>query len=53
MHTTFENILQMAITFDVLDRFQENKVLQTTQIMNHIPRSSKNGSFVIMETVTF
>ena len=33
--------LKMAITFDVLDRFQENKVLQTAQIMNNIPRSSK------------
>ena len=43
----------MAITFDVLDRFQENKVLQTAQIMNNIPRSSKNDSFVTMETVTF
>ena len=27
--------------FDVLDRCQENKVLQTAQIMNNIPRSSK------------
>ena len=27
----------MAVTFDVLDRFQENKVLQTAQIMNNIP----------------
>ena len=26
----------MAVTFDVLDRFQENKVLQTAQIMNNI-----------------
>ena len=43
----------MAITFDVLDRFQENKVLQTAQIMNNIPRSNKDGSFVTMETVTF
>ena len=31
----------MAITFDVLDRFQENKVLQTEQIMNNIARLSK------------
>ena len=44
----------MAITFDVLDRFQQNKVLQTAKIMNNIPRSSKkNGGFVTMETVTF
>ena len=44
----------MAITFDVLDRFRENKVLQTAQIMNNIPKASKkNGSFVTMETVTF
>ena len=28
----------MAITFDVLGRFQENKVLQTAQIMNNISR---------------
>ena len=26
-------------------------VLQTAQIMNNIPKSSKNGSFVTMETV--
>ena len=43
----------MAITSDVQDRFLENKVLQTAQIMNNIPRSSKNGSSVTMETVTF
>ena len=43
----------MAITFDVLDRFQENKVLQTAQIMDNIPRSTKNGSFVTKETVSF
>ena len=30
-----------GITFDVLDRCQENKALQTAQIMNNIPRSSK------------
>ena len=28
-------------TFEVLDRLQENKILQTTQIMNNIPRTSK------------
>ena len=43
----------MDITFDVLDRFQENKVLQTVQVMNNIPRSSKMVAFVTMETVTF
>ena len=43
----------MSVTFDVENQFQENKVLQTAQIMNDIPRSSKNGCFVAMETVTF
>ena len=43
----------MTITFDIQDRFQQNKVLQTAQIMNNIPRLSKNGSFVTTETVTF
>ena len=43
----------MAITFDVLHRFQENKVLHTAQIMNNIPSSSKNNSVVTMESVTF
>ena len=43
----------MAITSDVLDRFQENKVLQTAQMMNNILRSVKDGSFVTMETMTF
>ena len=45
--------IQMAITFNVLDQFQENKVSETAQIMYNIPGSSKNGSFVIMETETF
>ena len=31
----------MAITFDVADRFQENKVLRTAQIMSNISSSSK------------
>ena len=31
----------MAITFDVPDRFQENKVFKTAQIINNIPGSSK------------
>ena len=43
----------MIITFDVLDRFKENKVLQTAQIMSNIPKSSTNASFVTMKTVTF
>ena len=30
----------MAITFDLLDRFQENKVLQTAQTMNNILKSN-------------
>ena len=47
----FSIIHLMAITFDVLDRSQENKVLQTAQII--IFRSQvKDGSFVTMETVT-
>ena len=43
----------MTITFDLLDRFKENKVLQTAQIMSNIPKSSKNASFVTMKTITF
>ena len=43
----------MVITFDVLDQFQENKVLQIAQIMNNIQKSSKNGSFVTMATMIF
>ena len=43
----------MAITFDLLDRFQENKVFQRAQTMNNILKSNTNGSFVRMETVTF
>ena len=44
----------MAITSDLLDRFQENKVFQTAQTMNNIIKSNKkNGRFVPMETVTF
>ena len=31
----------MAITFDVLDQFQENKVFQAAQIMNNILKSNK------------
>ena len=33
--------IKMAITFEVLDRFQENKVFKTAQIMNNISGSSK------------
>ena len=43
----------MAITVDLLDRFQESKVFQTAQTMNNILKSNKNGNFVPMETVTF
>ena len=44
----------MTITFNIPDRFQENKVFQTAQTMNNILKSKKqNGSFVTMETVTF
>ena len=43
----------MAITLDILDRFQENKVFQAAQVMSNILRSSKSGSFLTMETVTF
>ena len=35
----------MAITIDALNQLQENKVLQTAQIMNNIPRSSKNSTW--------
>ena len=43
----------MTITFDALDRFQENKVFQTAQTMNNILSQMQNGGFVTMETVTF
>ena len=43
----------MTITFDVVDRFQENKVFQTAQKMNNILSQILNGSFVTMETVIF
>ena len=39
--------------FDVQDRFQENKVFKTAQIINNIQGQVKIGSFVTMETVTF
>ena len=31
----------MAITFDLQDQFQENKVFQTAQTMNNITKSNK------------
>ena len=37
----FSIIHLMAITFDALDRFQENKVFKTAQIMSNIPESSE------------
>ena len=45
--------IKMKITFDVLDRLQENKVFQTAQTMNNILRSNKNDNFITTETVTF
>ena len=33
---TAEELIKIAITFDVLDRFEENKVFQTAQTMNYI-----------------
>ena len=35
------HFILMAITFDVLDRFQGNNVSKTAQIINNIPRSRK------------
>ena len=43
----------MTITFDLLDLFQENKVLQIAQTMENVLISNTNGSYVTMETVTF
>ena len=51
LHLNGHNV--STITFDVVDRFQENKVFKTAQIINNIPKSSKNSSFVTVETVTF
>ena len=46
LNSTFSaSYTDMAITFDVLNRFQENKVFQAAQIMNNIPRSSKKWYF--------
>ena len=42
----------MIITFDVLDRFQENKVFQTAQIII-FQSQTQNSSFVTMEIVIF
>ena len=37
LNSTFSALyIKMTITFDLLDRFQENKVLQTAQTMNNI-----------------
>ena len=43
----------MAITFDLLDLFQENIVFPTAQTTTNILYQIQNGSFVPMETVTF
>ena len=41
MNSTFSaSYIKITITFDVVDRFQENKVFLTAQIMNNILRSS-------------
>ena len=54
MNSTFSaSYIEMNITFDALDRFQENKVFQIAQTTNNILKSKQNGSFVTMETVTF
>ena len=54
LNSTFSaSYIQMAITFEVLDRFQENKVFQTAQTMNNILKLNKNGGFLAMETVSF
>ena len=39
----------IIITFDVLDRFQENTFQQTAQTMNNILKLKENGSFVTIE----
>ena len=37
LNSTFSaSYIEMAITFDALDRLQENKVFQTAQAMNNI-----------------
>ena len=41
---------EMTITFDVLNRFEENKVLQTAQTMENMLRSNTN---ITIQTVTF
>ena len=43
----------MTITFDVRNRFQENKIFLTAQTLNNIFKLNTNSSFVTMETVTF
>ena len=45
--------LNMAITFDLLDRFQENKVFQTAQTMTNLFKVKYKCSFVPMETTIF
>ena len=43
----------MAITFDVRDQFQDNKVFHTAQVINNILNSNTKGCFVAIETVMF
>ena len=41
MNPTFSaSYIKITITFDALDRFQENKVFQTAQTMNNILKSN-------------
>ena len=44
-----------GLTFDMLDRFQENKVLQTAQMhmIDNIMSQIKNGNLVTMVIVIF
>ena len=37
----------MTITFDALDRFQENKVFQAAQTMNNILKSSSKWQLMV------
>ena len=43
----------MAITFDLVDRFQENIVSQTAKTMKNILKSNTKWQVCLMETVTF
>ena len=46
LNSTFSaSYIKMTISFDVLDRFQENKVFQIAQTMNNILRSNTKWWF--------